>query len=96
MPFWMAPAAGETPGSVPITLGHAGIMVGAPDAMMGFPAWHVLRSLPGAAQHHRWRHRRQLNAIHRTGDAVARPSAIVAALGIAAGGHGEPVAADRS
>ena len=55
MPFWMAPAAGETPGSVPITLGHAGIMVGAPDAMMGFPAgtrfapYLALRNITGGA-----------------------------------------------
>jgi hypothetical protein len=39
IPFWMPPMASmATPAGSPVTLGHAGIMVGTPDAMMGFPA----------------------------------------------------------
>jgi len=36
MPFWMPPMTSMSASG--IVLGHAGVMVGAPDAMMGFPA----------------------------------------------------------
>jgi hypothetical protein len=38
IPFWQAPMTGMTASSTPGTIAHPGIMVGAADPMMGFPA----------------------------------------------------------
>ncbi|HEX4231077.1 MAG TPA: hypothetical protein VHZ07_20540 [Bryobacteraceae bacterium] len=38
IPFWQAPMAGMSTSSTPATIAHPGIMVGAADPMMGFPA----------------------------------------------------------